>query len=256
MSDSLPSAMVPPAGPGIASGGTPLLPVGQKQGWVLAFSDEFDGTALDMSRWIDVSTAEPDEGRGNPGNQQLEWNQAANCQVADGELAMTARREAVTSPSGHRYDWTSCLLSSAPSYQFQYGYLEQRSVLPAPRGFWPAFWTWQASDVEWHTETDVYEFYSDNRRRLSATQHSGTHGSCIWQLSFDATTAWHIYGVAIEPSGTTWYVDGTQVFHTDATADAVTNIIANMAVYSEIPPEVGTTTATMRLDYIRAWSSS
>ncbi len=250
--------MVAAPGPGYQPevGDAPPLPVGHEDGWELVFGDEFDGTSLDRSRWDDRSTAEPDEGRGNKGNEQLEWNQAANCEVAGGELVMTARREEHTSASGTRYDWTSCLITSTPSYAFQYGYLEERSVLPAPRGFWPAFWTWQARGVDHHTETDVYEFYSDNHRRLYGTQHSGAQGRCTWTPSSDPTAGWHTYGVAIEPSGTTWYVDGVEVCRTDATSDAPTNIIANLAVYSKIPPEDATVSATKRVDYIRAWRAS
>jgi beta-glucanase (GH16 family) len=243
----------PPAGSAPSNQDAPPLPEGQEGGWELAFSDEFDGTSLDASRWADSSSAEPDEGRGNLDNQQLEWNQAANCQFSEGALLMTAKREKVTSPSGNRYDWTSCLITTARSYNFQYGYLEERSILPADRGFWPAFWTWQARGVDQHTETDVYEYYSDNRQRLYATQYSGGQGRCDWHPSFDPTQDWHTYGVAIQPSGTTWYADGAQVCHTGATSDAQTSIITNLAVYSKIPPDAATTAATKRVDYVRAW---
>ena len=233
----------------------PPMPVGQEQGWRLAFSDEFDGPALDRGRWADISSAEPDHGRGNLGNQQLEWNQAANCGLADGHLVMTAKREKTTSPSGTGYDWTSCLITSTPSHTLQYGYLEERSIMPAERGFWPAFWTWQAKGVDHHTETDVYEYYSDNKRRLYATQYSAPQGRCDWQPDFDPTADFHTYGVAIEPSGTTWYADGKQVCKSNATADAPTNIISNLAVYAKIPPDAATTSAVKRVDYIRAWDA-
>ena len=98
---------------------------------------------------------------------------------------MTAKREAVTSPSGERYDWTSCLITSTPSYTFQYGYLEERAILPAERGFWPAFWTWQAPDVDQHIETDVYEFYSDNRRRLTSPSTRARRAAASWTPAFD-----------------------------------------------------------------------
>jgi beta-glucanase (GH16 family) len=244
--------------PGSGSGGEegPPLPVGQSGGWELAFSDEFDGTSLDGSRWADRSSAEPDQGHGNPGNEQLEWNQAANCRVAGDELVMTAKREPFTSPSGTAYQWTSCLITSTPSYEFQYGYIEERAILPAERGFWPAFWTWQAKGVDRHTETDVYEFYSDNHRRLYTTQYSGGQGRCDFEPAFDPTRDWHTYGVAIQESGTTWYYDGKEVCRTDATSDGSTTIISNLAVYAKIPPDASTTSATKRVDYIRAWKAS
>jgi beta-glucanase (GH16 family) len=246
-----------PGDGGAGDGGPAPTPVGQDGSWKLTFSDEFDGSTLDTSRWVDRSSAEPDAGRGNPGNQQLEWNQAANCQVGAGELTMTAKRESVTSPdSGQHYDWTSCLLTTRRSDAFQYAYLEERSILPAARGFWPAFWTWQVRGGDQQVETDVYEFYSDNHTRLYSTQYSGAQGRCDWQPPFDPSAGWHTYGVAIEPSGTTWYADGKQVCHTDATAAAQSNIISNLAVYAKIPPDAATTSAVKRVDYIRAWSRS
>jgi beta-glucanase (GH16 family) len=254
-----PTAPPPAAGsvaaaPDVAD--VPPLPAGQEGGWEMAFSDEFDGSSLDASRWADHSSAEPDEGRGNLGNQQLEWNQAANCQVSGGALVMTAKRETVTSAQGNRYEWTSCLITTARSYTFQYGYLEERAILPGPRGFWPAFWTWPARGVEQHTETDVYEFYSDNHERLYVTQYSGAGGRCDWKPPFDPAQNWHVYGVAIEPAGTMWYVDGAEICHTGATSDAQAAVISNLAVYSKIPPDASTSAATKRVDYIRAWKAT
>jgi beta-glucanase (GH16 family) len=233
--------------------GRPPLPAGQTDGWEMAFSDEFDGSTLDSRRWADQSGAEADHGRGNKGNKQLEWNQAANCAVGGGELTMTARREAVTSPSGERYGWTSCLISSTPSYGFQFGYVEERAILPRARGFWPALWTWQAPFVDRYIETDVYEFYSETRHRLDLTQHSGGKGNCKPALAFDPADGWHTYGAAIEPTGTTWYVDGVEVCRTPATSDGVTNIVSNLAVFAEVPPAEATNEAVKRVDYIRAW---
>ena len=239
-----------------ATAAPPSQPVGYRDGWELVFHDEFDGTTLDPSRWADRSSAEPDGGRGNLGNEQLEWNRAANCEVTDGELRMQARREEVTSPSGVRYGWTSCLITSTPSYSFRYGYLEERAILPAATGFWPAFWTWQVPGLDQHTETDVYEFYSDNHRRLYSTQFADGREGCTWTPAFDPTAGWHTYGAAITPTGTTWYADGVEVCRTAATVDAPTNIISNLAVYARIPPGGATTGATKRVDYIRAWALS
>ena len=243
----------PPAGSAQREGDGPPMPVGQTDGWQIAFSDEFDGPSLDRERWTDQSGAEADEGRGNKDNKQLEWNQAANCSVGGGELTMTARREGVTSSSGERYEWTSCLISSTPSYGFQYGYIEERAVLPKERGFWPAFWTWQAPHENRYIETDVYEFYSQDRRSLDLTQHSGGKGNCKPVLSFDPADDWHTYGAAIEPSGTTWYIDGVEVCRTPATSDGVTNIVSNLAVFATAPPAGTTNEAVKRVDYIRAW---
>jgi len=245
-----PSTVVRPS-----DGDGPRAPLGQPAGaWDIVFGDEFDGAGLDRSRWDDRSSAESDEGRGNRGNQQLEWNQAENCLVRDGKLVMAARRESHTSGAGEHYDWTSCLISSSPSFSFQYGYIEERAILPAPDGFWPAFWTWPVSAVDVPVETDVYEQYSAGSRELQMTQHSGRRGACTWRLPFDPSADWHTYGVAIEQSGTVWYVDGIQICHSSATAEAPTNIISNLAVYAQSPPAAGTTATEKWVDHIRAWA--
>jgi beta-glucanase (GH16 family) len=244
---------VPPAAHPAPPGDQPPRPAGADGDWRLAFRDEFQGPALDRSQWTDSSSAEADGGHGNKDNEQLEWNQAANCTVSDGELVMTAKRQAFTSPSGAGYDWTSCLLSSAPSFAFRYGFIEERAILPAPKGFWPAFWTWQATGVDAHVETDVYEFHSADRHELLLTQHSGGEGSCRWRPRFDPAADWHTYGASVEPSGTVWYVDGAAVCRTAATSDGLTNVISNLAVHAADPPAADVTTAVKRVDYIRAW---
>lgn len=227
-------------------------PVGASGTWKLKFADEFNGSALDMSKWATKSSAESDNGQGNKGNQQLEWNQASNCSVSGGLLTITAKPDSITSPSGQHYDWSSCLITSSPLYAFRYGYIEERAKFPAQTGFWPGFWTWQAPGVNQWIETDAYEYYSDNRTRLYQTQHSGTGGGCTPTLPFDPSAGFHTYGVAIESTGTTWYVDGQRTCKVSATSSGMTNILSNMFVYSQIPPAAGTV-ATKQVDYIRAW---
>ncbi len=222
-------------------------PIGPAGSWALGFADEFNGTAVDWTKWADHSSAEADQGHGNPGNQQLEWNQAANCSVANGVLNMTAKREVHGS-----YNWTSCLITSAPSFSFQYGYMEERAQLPSAKGFWPAFWTWSTGNT--YIETDAYEFYSDNHAMLHLTQHSGSGGKCNIPPGFDPTTGMHTYGVDIEPSGTTWYLDGRVACSTSATSPGKTALISDNFVYSVIPPDAATTSATKQIDYIRAWT--
>ena len=74
---------------------------------------------------------------------------------------MTARREAVTSPSGR-----AVRLDVVPDHQHAVVRVPVRLHRGArrscrrERGFWPAFWTWQAPGVDRYIETDVYEFYS------------------------------------------------------------------------------------------------
>ena len=231
-------------------------PLGVGGSWALTFSDEFSGTALDASKWATTSSAEADHGQGNPGNQQLEWDQAQNCSVGNGVLSITAKPDNITSPSGQHYNWSSCLITSTPSYAFRYGYIEERAQFPANKGFWPAFWTWQAPGGP-YIESDVYEYYSDNHTRLYLTQHSGSGGGCNITLPFDPSAGMHVYGMAILPTGSDWYVDGVKVCHAAGTSTGMTNIIDDNFVYSGngnrgLQPASGSI-GVKTIDYIRAW---
>lgn len=229
-----------------------VAPVGPTGTWRFMFGDEFSGTTLDPLKWATRSYAEADSGQGNKGNQQLEWNQAGNCSVGGGLLTITAKPDYIISPTGVRYDWSSCLITSTPSYAFQYGYMEERAKFPPQAGFWPGFWTWQVPGLNQWVETDAYEYYSDNRSRLYLTQHSGSGGGCVINPGFDPSAAFHTYGVEVAPAGTTWYIDGKVVCTATGTAGGMANIITNMFVYAGVPPVAGTV-AQKQVDYIRAW---
>ncbi|HEV2637003.1 MAG TPA: glycoside hydrolase family 16 protein [Actinocrinis sp.] len=239
-----PTAAPPPAG---------LQPLGVGGSWSLDFDDEFSGSSINTQTWSFTSQAEADEGHGNPTNFQLEWDQEQNCSVSGGDLTITAQRADYTSPGGHTYGWTSCLLSSKPSFAFHYGYMEMRAQLPYAAGFWPGFWTWQTSGPD--NETDAMEYYSNDRYHVSLFQHSDGRGGCAYAvLPFNATSGFHTYGADVEPTGTTWYLDGQKLCSTSATSTGMTNLMLSMFVYSKAPPQSATQSATEEIDYVRAWA--
>jgi len=228
--------------------------------WRLVFADDFSTPGpFDRAKWTDTSSAEADCGHANPGNQQLEWNQAANAEqyrtpLGNGALRITARRQTTVSPcTGRRYGWTSALLTTR-TFTFRYGLLEERAILPAARGFWPASWTWQAPGQQTWSEADGYEYFSDNPRRLYFTMHTGAgSGGCVWTPPFNPALGWHTYAVDVRPGGTRWYVDGRPVCRSAVTSAAPMSVITNMAVYAGVPPDPATTSATKRVDFIRVW---
>ncbi|MEH6420887.1 glycoside hydrolase family 16 protein [Pseudomonas sp. CGJS7] len=233
-------------------------PLGAGTNWVYKFGDEFNATAVDWNKWADNSSAESDNGHGNPGNQQLEWNHAANCSIKNGALNMLAKRERVRSPSGNTYDWTSCLLSSHKRYNFRYGFIEARMKLPAVAGFWPAFWTFQAPGAQQWNETDVFEYYSDNKSRLYLNQYvvkNGVEQTDYFPLDirFDPSADYHVYGADIAPDATRFYIDGKLVRTTSNVSQIESSILVDHFVYSIKPPAASTQSAVTYVDYIRAW---
>ncbi|MBE1565280.1 beta-glucanase (GH16 family) [Nonomuraea africana] len=234
-------------------------PVGPGGRWTLTFQDEFDGSAVDGSKWQFRSTAESDwsdkpYGTGNPNSKQLEFDQPGNCSVAGGALTITARPDSVRSESGHRYRWSSCLITSSgpQGYAFRYGYVEIRATLPSPRGFWPSFWTWQASGQRQQTETDVFEYFSDNHRHLYLSWHWDGDKGCTHKPDFDPSAGMHVYGADIGESGTDFYIDGVKACHAAGSPPSVVNLVVSNFVYAEVPP-APESVGHMTVDYVRAW---
>jgi hypothetical protein len=234
-------------------------PVGPTAG-TLAFRDEFSGSSVDWNKWTDTSHAESDAGHGNPGNQQLEWNHAANCSVSNGTLKETAKEDRIVSPqTGRTYNWSSCQIASTPSYSFRYGVIEMRAKLPAPTGFWTALWTWQVPGYNVWNEIDVFENYSNDHNWLSMSSHAGSGGNCTLAnaTSADLSAGMHTYTAAITASGTRFYLDGQQTCSVAGTHTGLSNILVSNFVYDHptLHPSSGAV-GVLEVDYVRAWRMS
>lgn len=99
----------------------------------LAWSDEFDGTALDRDTW-NVE----DNGTGC-GNNELQYyiDSPTTVSVADGCLVLTARRQNY----GDSHKFVSGRVNSCGKKSFTYGIVEAAIKLSATSdGLWPAFW--------------------------------------------------------------------------------------------------------------------
>ena len=135
----------------------------------LVWSDEFDGVAVDASKWVFQT------GDGYPalcgwGNNELEYYRSENATVSGGLLTLTAREEVF----GGR-DYTSARLRTINLGDWLYGRLEMRAKMPIGQGIWPAFWmlstnevygTWAASG-----EIDIMEYLGHQPDEVLGTIH-------------------------------------------------------------------------------------
>ena len=95
--------------------------------------DEFDGEAIDTSKWTyDIGT-----GSSGWGNNEKEYytDRKENAYVKDGVLHIRAQKEDY---KGSKY--TSARMLSKGKFSFKYGSVEARIALPVGKGIWPAFW--------------------------------------------------------------------------------------------------------------------
>ena len=119
-------------------GGYPVKPNGEKldmSKFELVWSDEFNGTALDLTKWNGHYFTNGDTivRRGSY------WNLAL-CSVNDGCLHIGTRFCPDGINDNGKPGWYTCGIDTSPSYSQQYGYFEARCILPAGTGMWSAFW--------------------------------------------------------------------------------------------------------------------
>ena len=151
---------------------------GATDGYVLVWSDEFNGDALDENQWnIEVN------GNGG-GNNEMQYYRRENVSIENHTsgarcLVLTARKEDY---NGKKF--TSGRLNSLGKVYFKHGKIESRILLPkTANGLWPAFWMMgnDFNKVGWPRcgETDILEM--GNAYGISHnTQEKFFNGACHW----------------------------------------------------------------------------
>lgn len=185
------------------------------QVWELVWADEFNGAALDTSKWQAMTG--DGTAYGLPagwGNNELQWYRPENAFLENGHLVIEARRESF---SGRNY--TSARLRTMNLGDWAYGRFEMRAKLPTGKGLWPAFWLlptqnsyggWAASG-----EIDIMELVGHQPDIVHGTLHYGgawpnnVFSGASYQLgSGSFADDLHVFALEWEPDEMRWYVDG------------------------------------------------
>ena len=129
---------------GSALAGGPEALVGE--GWALVWSDEFEGTEIDQSKW----SWETNCWGGGNNELQCYTDRDDNSFLRDGKLVIRAQKETFTGPAvpldwnsgaGDRtLPYTSARLRTLNKGDWTYGRFEIRAKLPGGQGVWPAIW--------------------------------------------------------------------------------------------------------------------
>jgi len=229
--------------------------------YTLIWSDEFNGTSLDQSKW-NINT-------GNPGvNNEKEYYQGDNIAVTGGNLVITARQQSV---GGQPY--TSGKLDTYGKFSTASGRIEARIKLPLVQGTWPAFWMlgnnintgagWPACG-----EIDIMEHVNTTNTILGTMHWNGGSGHVQYGSSTNTTPGdFHIYAVEWDNSSIRWYVDNT-LYVTGNIANNINNtgafhlpffILLNLAIGGDLPGNTidnGSLPTTMLVDYVHVYSIS
>ncbi|MEX2498290.1 MAG: family 16 glycosylhydrolase [Wenzhouxiangellaceae bacterium] len=181
----------------------------------LVWSDEFDGTQVDLNNWEFQVGDGCAEGICGWGNNELQYYRAENATVDNGVLKITAKRERVRANA-----YTSARMRTANmpgSGEWTNGRFEARIKLPEGQGLWPAFWMLPTDpDVGWPTsgEIDIVESTGKASMLAFGTIHFGDPwpdnsftGNHILTQPGKWSDGFHIYAIEWTPFEIRWYLD-------------------------------------------------
>ncbi len=250
----------------------PLCTIAADDQWQLVWSDEFNGTKLDYTKWA----AEENAHGGGNGELQFFVERPENVRIENGNLVIEARKEAF-SQSGQTRQFTSARIRTKYRADWKYCRVEVRAKLPAGRGIWPAIWMLPTEDKYggWASsgEIDIMELVGHEPNTVHGTLHYGgkwpknAHTGKPFVLSHgNFADDFHVFAMEWEAGAIRWYVDGelyqTQAkWHSDGGAfpapfDQPFYLILNISVGGQWPgpPDAKTSfPQRMLVDYIRVY---
>ncbi len=204
-----------------------LLAGGASADWQLVWSDEFNGTELDSSKWgYELGFVRNKE-------YQYYTNKTENVRVEHGCLVLQGHRVQWKNPDfvpGQTNDWTraradiaitSGSVNTRERFSFTHGRIECRAKVPARKGSWPAIWTLGADieEVGWPRcgEIDVLEFYGQTPDRVTCNVHGfsettgryASPGGCELR-DRTPTDGFHVYALEWNEREAVCFYDGVR----------------------------------------------
>ncbi len=236
-------------------------------GLSLLWADEFDGTTIDKDIWCF------EEGNGSYGwgNNELEFYREENASIIDGNLVIEAREENING-----FNYTSARMITQNKFDFTFGRVDIRAVLPQGQGIWPALWMLgdNINTVGWPRcgEIDIMELLGHQPSTVHATVHRGNNNgdhvfdgtSTSLSGGQDFSETYHVFSLLWEEDKMEFFLDDELYF--TATKTSLGNnpypfndpffFIFNVAVGGNWPGSPDNTTSFpqhMVVDYIRVF---
>lgn len=202
--------------------------------WTCTFDDEFNGTAVDQSKWMALTT----QGTGMTG-PDCKVDSPNNIAEENGVLRLTLRQEPqpVTCKnidgSSYQTQYTSGGVTSATKFSQTYGRFETRAAFPGTTqpGVHSAIWMWPQSNRAKYGdasgEIDTAEHWTANPHVYAPAAHF--HPAANWANPTGVTTpqwvnntcsvsnpaAYHTYTTYWNPTTLTFLIDGHRCLKVD-----------------------------------------
>ncbi len=222
------------------------------------FSDEFDGLALNESKWWDH----------NPywKGRQPAWFDPSNVRLKDGMMELSIRR---TDPPANLQGQNYHNLSTAAVQSvgtLLYGYLECRAKI-ANATTVSAFWLYKTMPKEW-TELDIFEIGGPTKDARSKSIFQTVHvfkNETVSQHAylghevaapFRPSEGFHVYGLDWTPDVIRYYVDGVKT-HEGKNVHWHQPLWVNFDIETHPDwfgvPKADEVFGSFQVDYVRVW---
>jgi len=231
----------------------PPLPLGEH--WELLWSDEFDGTALDSSKW---------ERLGDWPRQAGYWDQSTSFLDGQGHLIVETRRD-------EQGRYLTGGIRSQGKFEQTYGYYEIRCQFPRKEGHWSDFWLFarpsQFGGGDVHrvgnggrdgTEVDIFEFQpgSDQDEMRHAVhwdeKHNYLHSHVTSMKSKRFRKGFHTVALWWKPTNYIFYIDNKKVWQSNW--GGVAQVPHFIKISSEVfSPSIDFDRDELVVDYIRVY---
>jgi len=255
----------------VSCGSDEPQPLGIGGTWSLAFSDEFEGTSLDLTKWHPNWFGSDDTDISKPIHAlEASCYDPTQVTVSRGYLYLTATSTndpACVRRDGTQAGYASGVIMSNGRYNFTNGFIEARIFLPPGSGSpqnWAAFWI-NGQNWPQDGEIDIMETLGGGSATRWTYHYDADSGPGEDERSYFLggnmidESGWHVFGAYWQTDQITFYYDGVNVGHvtsSDLLGDAsITNsphyIIVNLGLNSKYPVNVP---STMVIDYVRHWT--
>lgn len=246
-------------------------------GYELVWSDEFDGEAIDPTKWSYDLGDGCDRGICGWGNNELEYytDSPENSFVSNGNLIIRAKRE--TPLYLGQYQYTSARMVTKNQGDWRYGRIDVRARLPIGQGLWPAIWMLPTENVygQWPKsgEIDIMENIGSEPERVFGTIHFGhdywrfiSEGIDLEEGTFNQD--FHVFSVIWTEDCILFLMDGipysgpytrSSVLPTTWPFDQDFHLILNVAVGGNLPGNPTPATQfpqVMQVDYVRVYQQN
>ncbi|MGC5772782.1 carbohydrate binding domain-containing protein [Paenibacillus pabuli] len=271
-----------PSTPGNPSGEKPIpattIPHDQ---WDLVWNDEFNGAAIDSSKWTVQDT-------GLVYNNELQYYSPDNTRIVKDQNRSVLQIEAKRDQKDGK-NYTSGKMISMGKGDWTYGKVVVRAKLPVEKGMWPAIWMMPTDEAHYggwpaSGEIDIMELIGgkESSNKVYSTLHydavkpDGSHGHNQGSMTLPEGESfaddYHDFQVEWLPGMIRFYVDGKlhhevtnwqtkaagqpEYYTFPAPFDRPFYLILNLAVGGDWPgsPESNFTSETMNVDFVRVYS--